>query len=366
MRVITSRYHVASWFALILFTVWAWRTPPIAEKPNWRDLGISLIEGKVYRTIESRSLALDVYRPIDDAGASGARRLRPALLALHGGSWNGGSMTAFRYDPRNVVIRLAQQGVVVFAVDYRLARPGEPSWPSVVGDLREAVRWVRRNSGEFGVDSARIGVIGQSAGGHLAELLGTLPEERGIDGVSSRVQAVVSLYGPSDLPGLMRSRRLDHEPARVFLGDLAGGAAVRGDEASPIEHVSPDDPPALLIHGTDDDWVPLEQSVRMATALAAAGVPHRLIVVDGARHGFETLIEAPRQRDLLPEILAFLENAWNISSVAVRADSTGGFGVIPTTRASQDCLGPSRATTTITIVKGGMLADARSTHAIPP
>ena len=109
-------------------------------------------------------------------------------------------MTAFRYDSRNAVVRLAQRGMVVFAIDYRLARPGSPSWPAVVDDLREAVRWVRRHSGEFGVDPGRIAVMGQSSGGHLASLLATLPDEPGPDGVSSRVQAVVSFYGPSDLP----------------------------------------------------------------------------------------------------------------------------------------------------------------------
>jgi acetyl esterase/lipase len=310
MRTSPIRLHMIAWLGVIALTVWAWRTPAIADRPHWDALGISLSEGRVYRTVGSRRLALDVYRPANGSIASGSERLRPAILAIHGGSWNGGSKTAYRYDPRNIVVRLAQRGLVVFAIDYRLARPGSPTWPAVVDDLREAVRWLRRHSGEFGVDLGRIAVMGQSSGGHLASLLATLPEEKGPDGVSSRVNAVVSFYAPSDLAELMSARHLTHEPARAFLGDAASGPSDRALNASPIEHVTPDDPPMLLIHGTDDTWVRLDQSVRMAESLDRAGVPHRLIVVEGARHGFETLLEEPADRDLLPEILAFLESVW--------------------------------------------------------
>jgi acetyl esterase/lipase len=319
MRTIKYPYRLIAWLALISLTVWAWLTPAIAELPDWSGLGVSFTGARVYRTVGSRVLALDVYGPAAKPDALVSSQLRSAVIVVHGGSWNGGSRIAFRYNPGNIVVRLAQQGLVVFAIDYQLARPGEPSWPSVVGDLREAVRWVRRHSQEFRIDRARIAVMGQSAGGHLAALLGALPERRDNDGVSSRVQAVVSFYGPSDLPALMQSRHLNHEPARLLLGDAAPGEAGRGVDASPIAHVTPDDPPVLIIHGSDDAWVPLDQSVKMASALAIAGVPHRLIVVEGARHGFETLIESPRHRDLLPEILAFLEIAWNISSVAATA-----------------------------------------------
>ncbi len=253
---------------------------------------------------------LDVYQPAHTANNSGFDNPRPAVVAIHGGSWNGGSKAAFAYDPRNLVIRLAQRGIVVLAIDYRLARPGSPSWPAVVDDLRKAVRWLRRHAAELGVDPDRIAVMGQSAGGHLALLLGTLPDEKGPDGVSAKVQAVVSLYGPSDLEGLMNARRLAHEPARALLGDETPGLTDRAREASPVDRLTAEAPPMLLIHGTDDLWVPLDQSVRMAQALDRVGVRNRLIVVDGARHGFETMLREPVDRDLLPEIVDFLESAW--------------------------------------------------------
>jgi acetyl esterase/lipase len=309
------------WLGVTLLTVWAAATAPTVHSPDWAAIGVSLEKDRVYRTIDSRRATLDVYRPADVMDALGSGRLRPAVIAVHGGSWIGGSKTTFRHDSQYTVIRLAQGGMCVFAIDYRLARPGSPSWPAVVEDLRAAVRWVRDHAAEFGVDPSRIVVFGQSAGGHLAALLATLPDERADDEVSSRVQAVISFYGPTDLVGLVSARRLAHDPAFTLLGNPGSSLAEGAAEASPVRHVTEDDPPMLLIHGSDDAWVPLDQSVTMATALAKAGVPHRLIVVEGARHGFESFVGGPKRRDLLPEIFAFLESVWNISTVAAAPNS---------------------------------------------
>jgi acetyl esterase/lipase len=319
MRAIAIVSRMIVWFGVSSVTLWSWSAAPAIERPDWNSLGVSLIKGREYLAAGARRSTLDIYLPTGHSDTAASERRRPAVLVIHGGSWIGGSAAAWRADPSDVVIRLAQQGLVVFAVEYRLARPGDPSWPAAVADLREAVRWVRRHGDEFGVDPGRIAVLGFSAGAQLAGMIGTLSEERGHDGVSSRVQAVVSFYGPSDLAALMSFRRLAHEPMRTFIGDGLSRSADLVAEASPISHVTHDDPPFLLLHGSDDRWVPLEQSVRMASTLAIAGVPHRMIVVPGARHGFGMTVEYPTHRDLLPEIIGFLENVWNISSVATQA-----------------------------------------------
>lgn len=309
MRLIRRGSYLLAWLGLIILTAWTWATPPIADEPDWQALGVSRSESLVYRTEGSRRVALEVYRPARAASEPVSGR-RAAVIAIHGGSWIGGSMTSFRYDPGKIVPRLAQSGLVVFAIDYRLARPGSPGWPSVMDDLREAVRWVRRHGREFGVDPGRIAAVGQASGGHLATLLATLPDEKGPDGVSSRVEAVVNLYGPSDLVDLMSFRHLAHEPARAFLGDAADGSNRAAVQASPLEQLTAGAPPMLLIHGDDDSWVPVDQSERMANALDRLGVPHRLIVIHGARHGFETALATPVTRDLIPEITEFLEECW--------------------------------------------------------
>ena len=120
------------------------------------------------------------------------------------------------------------------------------------------------------------------------------------------------MYGPTDLPDLVIRRHLSSDPVKKLLGEDSPDWLSRARAASPLEHVSPDDSPTLLAHGSDDRWVPLDQSQRMAKSLSQAGVPDRLIVVPGARHGFELLIEYPETRDLLPEILAFLDFVWQV------------------------------------------------------
>jgi acetyl esterase/lipase len=230
------------------------------------------------------------------------------VLAIHGGGWRGGSKTAYG----RVAVALAERGYVVVAVDYALSRPGAPSWPANLEDVRAAVRWLRRHAADYGVDPDRIAAMGASAGGHLAALLGTLPDvPDGPDAVSARVQAVIDFYGPSDLTALADQRQQAERAVTLFLGGAPGDLPGRYQAASPVRHVTHDDPPMLLIHGDGDLLVPLDQSRRLAAALEAAAVPHRLIVVAGARHGFDFQVGP---HDLLPEILAFLESAWNVKS----------------------------------------------------
>jgi len=323
MRAASAIVHVLAWVSLSLFTGWELRNALPDRRAALARAGITLLEGKVYRWAGSHRPTLDVYLPMKGSqGTTATTSRRPAVLAIHGGSWCGGSSTVYRSDdPNNTIFRLARQGLVVVAVDYRLARPGSPSWPSVIDDLREAVRWMRRHASELEIDPDRIVAVGQSSGAHLAALLGTLPEDLATTDVSSRVQAVVNFYGPTDLARLIKSRQLDHEPTRILLGNDHTAIPETKFVASPINHVTHDDAPMLLLHGSDDQWVLPEQSERMARALESAGVPHRLIVVQGARHGFEAMVNYPVKRDLLPEILAFLESVWNVSIGVTQLES---------------------------------------------
>jgi acetyl esterase/lipase len=323
MRAASAIVHVLVWVSLSLFTGWELRNALPDRREALARAGITLLEGMVFSSVGSHRSALDVYLPTKGGqGTTATTSRRRAVLAIHGGSWCGGSITDYRSDdPNNTIFRLARQGLVVVAIDYRLTRPGSPSWPGVIDDLREAVRWIRRHASEFEIDPERIVAMGQSSGAHLAALLGALPEDLGNAGVSSRVQAVVSFYGPTDLMRSMRTRHLDYEPTRFLFGNDHAAIPETKFAASPINHVTYDDAPMLLLHGSDDQWVLPEQSERMAKALESAGVPHRLVLVDGARHGFEAMVNYPVKRDLLPEILAFLESVWNVSIGGTRPDS---------------------------------------------
>ena len=297
----------------------------------------------------TRQARLDIYLPQHQPGpeVAGVPRRRPGVLVIHGGSWIGGSKS--EYGPQ--FARLTEHGYVVFAADYKLARPGAPGWPDALDDLRGAVRWIRSHAEEFEVDQNRLTALGSGAGGHLAALLGTSPPESGPGETSARVQAVIDLYGPSDLAELVHRRGLANDPVSAFLGDTPGKNMARAAAASPINLVSAGDSPMLLIHGSDDSWVHLEQSKRLADALAGVGVRHRLIVVPGARHGFELMVGFPEPRDLLPDVLAFLETVWNFTrtinpegvDAPISIDltvwcpriSSGGFAAAASTRSSR-------------------------------
>jgi acetyl esterase/lipase len=302
--------HAASWLVLTAITAWVWAGSDRAFRRAEVPSAVIVRQDVPYRATGGQRLSLDIYLP--PAGTSGSRVGRPAILAIHGGSWIGGSKRLFRpspWNPHPTAIRMAEAGFVVIAADYRLARPGAPSWPSASDDLREAVRWIRRHARELEVDPDRIAAYGQSAGGHLAAMLGTSAGVIEADD-ASRIRAVVGLYGPSDLERLpsQRVQPLSHEPVRMFLGEDPEVSAERARDASPIHHVGRDTAPMFLMHGTRDSWVPIAQAEALAGALEASGVRHRLIRVEGARHGFE-----PEDRDLA-EIFAFLRSVWNAPS----------------------------------------------------
>jgi acetyl esterase/lipase len=155
--------------------------------------------------------------------------------------------------------------------------------PEAVADVRRAVRFVRLNANKYDVDPKRLGVYGGSAGGHLSLMLGTTsdagttaaPDE--VDRASSRVAAVVSYFPPVDLREWVGPN--DQFPALEFDPQIA-------DSVSPVLHVTPDDPPTLLIHGDKDDLVKLDNSERILTVFKKEKVPCELMVIEGAGHGF--------------------------------------------------------------------------------
>jgi acetyl esterase/lipase len=303
---INHSLRTLSWLGVGSAITWLWLSDPRVPVPDAERPLVQVRRDLVYRSTGGRQARLDVYLPPGPMGLPCNRPWRPAILAIHGGSWIGGSK--FQYFGASE--RLAAHGYVVFAVDYLLARPGKPSWPEVLDDLRAAVAWIRRSAEEYHVDPARLTAWGTGAGGHLAMLLGTLPAKSERDGTELSVQSVVSFCGPTDLLDLVRARQLPNDPARIFLGGQVDSWPELARSASPLWNLRSDVPPMLLAHGTDDPFVPFEQSLRMAERLSNLGVMHRLIVVPGARHGFEPQVGYPEERDLLPEIFAFLENVW--------------------------------------------------------
>lgn len=224
-----------------------------------------------------RPLQLDVYVPI------GAER-PPVVVWIHGGAfWEGDrrGQPAFWGRPSAHFRAILEAGLAVATVDYRLS--GEAVWPAQLDDVTAAVRFVRLNADALGVDRDRVGVAGDSAGGHLAGMVAlTVPE----------VRAAALLYPVTDL------RDFDHvagltpdeyraTPEGCLMGCLPDEDPQRWHEASPINRVHAGAPPILLVHGEADVVVPARQSVRMAQALDAAGARDVVLdLVPGADHCF--------------------------------------------------------------------------------
>lgn len=257
--------------------------------------GAVRIERDVEFLAPDRAEKADLYWPGDTAPG----RLRPAVVIIHGGGWNGGRRNAAR--EQNIGTNLALNGYVGMSIDYALASKTRATWPLNLHDCKTAVRWLRMNAERLRIDPDRIGVIGGSAGGHLAALVALTTAGDGLDPqapygeVSCRVSCCVDLYGVADLPTY-------HDVN--MLGKTFAEAPELYRAASPITYVRSNAPPMLIIHGTADATVDVKQSELLADALKQAGADYELVIIPGAPHTFHL---QPQQRDLRPLVLGFFD-----------------------------------------------------------
>jgi acetyl esterase/lipase len=233
----------------------------------------------VYGHKAGMALTFDVVQPETPNGA--------AVLFMVSGGW-----FSFWMPPENLVGQqppfelnhfreLVQNGYTLFIVRHGSAPQFKV--PEAVADVRRATRFIRLNAKKFGIDPARIGVCGLSAGGHLSLMLGTTGDEGTkdapdeVDRTASRVAAVVAYFPPVDLREWVGPN--DQFPALEFDPQLA-------ESVSPLLQVTSDDPPTLLVHGNKDDLVKLDNSERILAELKKQKVPCDLVVIEGAGHGF--------------------------------------------------------------------------------
>jgi acetyl esterase/lipase len=241
------RFHVG-WLAL-LCSITLRGHPASAQKRLTVPENVSFETEIEYANPDSQHLQLNMAKPKSGDGPF------PAIVCIHGGGFRAGSRQG--YDA--LCIRLAQRGYVAVTVSYRLAPKYQ--FPAAVHDVKEAVRWLRGNARKLNIDSNRIGALGGSAGGHLAQFLGVTADVKDFEGSgghqdqSSRVQCVVNYYGPSDFT---KSYGKSVDAAQVlplFLGGDLKSARHRHILASPLYWVTPHAAPTLCMHGTKDAYV---------------------------------------------------------------------------------------------------------------
>ena len=258
---------------------------------------VTVEKGIEYGKGGNSSLKLDLYSPKPGAES------QPAIIFIHGGGWKSGNREVYHY----YCTKFAERGFVAATVSYRLTSVAP--FPAAVQDVKCAVRWLRSNAERLGVDPTRIGVAGGSAGGHLSMMVGyssDVPELEGTgghSGTSSRVQAVVDLYGPTDLTtDFAKSKSL-------VIGFLGGGTFDQQPEryrlASPITHVTKDDPPTLILHGSIDSVVPIAQAELLAAKLKKTRVDFVFDRVDGWPHTMD--LEAGVNRHCLAKMFEFFD-----------------------------------------------------------
>jgi acetyl esterase/lipase len=225
---------------------------------------------------------LDLYLPKQPANGK-----LPLVVFIHGGGWQNGQKGV----GRKWTFPYVESGDFATAsIGYRLS--SDAIWPAQIHDCKAAIRWLRANAGKYGIDPDRIAVLGPSAGGHLVAMLGTSGGVAALEGdlgdfddTSSRVQCVVDFYGPANMLTRDPTDTAPQSRLAALLGGPVQELKERAKEASPQTHVTADDPPFLIVHGTEDPLVEYDQSVQFDAALRAAGVSSVLIRVDGGKHG---------------------------------------------------------------------------------
>lgn len=267
----------------------------VGDEQNPRSAEVRISEDIVYGHKFGLAMVFNVFRPDEPNGLG--------VIFINSGGWNspfrpfvtdsddGGRRLLTREELDELHSRwgefhpqwLLERGYTVFEVRHG----SSPRFvvPEIVADLRRAVRFIRYHAAEYGVDPERLGLWGGSAGGHLSLMLGLASEVGNseesdpIESASGGVAALVSYFPVSDMESwapemVNRFPAVDHDPAEY-------------PEYSPIRFVSGDDPPTLIIHGDQDELIPLDQGQSVYEALLATGVTTELIVIEGADHGFQ-------------------------------------------------------------------------------
>jgi acetyl esterase/lipase len=241
--------------------------------------GVATENDVVYTQVGGTELRLDLARPAEGNGPF------PAIVVIHGGAWRGGN----KASNRALLVEFARRGYVAISPQYRFC-PQE-TFPAQVQDCKAAVRWLRARASTYHVDPERFGAVGFSAGGHLSLMLGVTDSKDGLDGdvpadaPSSKVQAVVNYFGPTEL-GADDIPLISKPLVRDFLGGTPQEKPEACAAASPLTHVSKDDAPVLTFQGTKDPLVPHTQATKLADKMTEMGVPGRVELLLGAGHGW--------------------------------------------------------------------------------
>jgi acetyl esterase/lipase len=271
----TVRDIAENWLRTRLKVDKPWQTRVVYQPSDQ----VKVISDIVYAQSKTRALKLDLYLPQNKP-----RHAIPGIIVIRGGAWRQGDKEGFAF----MASRLAESGFAAASIEYRTSE--EAPFPAALYDVRAAVKWMRLNASQHGIDEKAIGAIGGSSGAHLAVLLATSDgvselEETQINGdKSSQIQAVVGMATPASLLDFDQSRM---RPIEELLLVSSQESPETWALASPLSHVDATDPPLLLFHSDADNVVSYQQSLELIERYTEAGAPpSKLINLPGASHAF--------------------------------------------------------------------------------
>jgi acetyl esterase/lipase len=268
--------RIAPVLACALAVFWLLAGASAQDKKPKIDIHKDLVYGKG----GDDELKLDLAMPGEGAGPF------PVIVCIHGGGWKGGK----RQDLTKLMETAAEKGYVGVTISYRFTPAAK--FPAQIEDCKAAIRWLRANAKKYKINPDRIGVVGFSAGAHLACLLGAADKSAGMEGnggnpdQSSRVQAVVSFFPATDFTKKDWTKGIEEYFLVPFFGGTFEEAKEQYRRGSPIVYVSKNNPPFLFFHGTKDTLVGIRHSQAMVAKLKEAGVVATLVTMEGEGHGW--------------------------------------------------------------------------------
>ncbi|MBD3239575.1 MAG: alpha/beta hydrolase fold domain-containing protein [Chitinivibrionales bacterium] len=270
-----------------------------------RSPEIRIIADIPYREVDKEYWRLDLALP-----ASPVSSPVPLIVVVHGGGWCACDKTSGM--EQEFIRKYAHRGIACASVEYRLSQVAP--FPAAVEDVKCAVRFLRAHAEKFGLDPNRFGAQGHSAGGHLVAMLGLVPPDAGLEGdgpyqeQSSMVQAVAPMSGVFDLTAHIEQR--NDSAVHGFLAGPEETLLERAGKASPVSYVTAGAPPFLVIHGTNDDVVDVQQAVEFVQTMSAAGAKADYKPIEDGDHGMYQM----HRESIDVTLTAFFERTLEVTS----------------------------------------------------
>lgn len=272
-----------------------------------------IVSGEIeYGIVYKNGLALDIYQPTKNVFEKS-----PIIVYVHGGAWIRGTKTAINFNRFNGAINtLRDQGYTIICPDYSLAGEGRSVFPACILDIYDAIEWTKENASRYSLDTANIGLLGESAGAHIAMMI-AFPDTtlQPAKYPKTNFNYLIDVYGPNDLTDIYHGKALEtidvslRKVSRIFGSEFNIKEYVFGfdpnkdsvratalmHQYSPINIVTKRETPVLIIHGRNDRIVPVQQSITLKSKLDSLTIPNEIYLMDSVDHSF--IYATREQRD---------------------------------------------------------------------